>query len=1509
MRIYYNIYRVIRSIIVTALLGAVSLFMLLYLLLLLPAVQQKIRTVGESELSKLIHAPVSIGDVSIAPFNRVMLSDVLVSDVEGDTILSVDKLGAGVSLYNLVMNRRLVFTFAEIIGLDARISKAAPDAPLNIQFIIDALSGKDKTKPPTKFDVKIYNAVIRKSRLSYDLLSASCKADRFDANHIMVDGFTADIYFPKIKNNDFEVYIKRLALNERSGLRIDRISADVVVNDTVLSVKNFRVELPNSVISPEDFGIKYSSLKNLSSEIRDVPIDFRLSNSYVSLSDLQCFNPKLRNINEKILLTLAVKGNLRSLHIPVVSVATENSHINLSLSGNIRDLLDPDMKYSFPHIDVRAGSDEIIDLATDFTSLKPKVIEIIERCNFLRLNGSVSGNSLSASFLGNAATGIGNLDIDGRVSVDTLHRVSGFVGRVATKRFELGTLLGGGSQLGATSFSVNADMSKIRSSVSGSVNGDINFIEFKGYRYCDISADLSLAGNRCEGKLFINDKNAEIIADGYALIAGENSEFDISLDVANVNLANLNLWNKYPDKLLGFVAGASFTGDSPDNAVGSVKVEALRLASSSQEQNLLDSLSVTASGTGNEREIVLNSDLINGKIKGACTFKSLVPQLKNIAGAIFPSLLPVSEIEPMPDNDFSMSFKINPDNRILELLGSPVRIIYPIDIYGAVNTATKNCWLNLEAPYLQNKNKVIESSAINITVDGSQNACSLTAQTIMPNKKGDMAVNLNINGVNNRIDTDASWKIANPHDYSGNINISTSIAKSESDKLMADLIINPTLVHVNDTVWNILPATVRYADNRIEVKNIEVRSDNQFAKIDGAISSLPEDSVSVKLQNINLNYIFETLAINNVTFGGDASGDFVASQLLTKSPRISTPGLSVKSLSYNNSLLGDALIRSEWLNESKGISLHADISQPNTKHSYVDGAIFPMNDSLYLDFNVERIDVRFLQPFMSAFTSKIGGYASGHGTLLGDFKRINFFGDVKPEPFKIKIDYLNTEYTTEDSVHIKLNDIDLHDITIRDKNNRTAKLNGHIYHDNFHNARINLAITDADELLCFDTDASVNPTWYGTIYGNGSAFITGEPGYLSIDVNMSTAPASKFTFVLSDQEAAGDYKFITITDRNKPKEEVQDSVPEIVRQLKAGKSSQTSTPTVLDLNLNVEATPQAQMILVMDPNAGDRIKANGSGNLKLNYNTVDDALSMHGKYTLEKGNYNFTLQDIIIKDFTIREGSSISFNGDPLSATLDISAIYAVNANLTDLDESFAMDKDMNRTNVPVHAVLNAKGEINQPEVSFDLAFPTLTQDAYRKVKSIVSTDDMMNRQIIYLLALSRFYTPEYTGAQSQNNELVSVASSTISSQLANILGQVSENISIAPNFRSNKGDFSDMEVDVALSSQLLNNRLLLNGNFGYRDKTLNANGSTFIGDFDIEYLLTKNGNIRLKAYNHYNDQNYYIKSALTTQGVGVVFKHDFNRLFDFIRRNPKVKKQRNDTVPVYEYLKRDSVE
>ena len=138
------------------------------------------------------------------------------------------------------------------------------------------------------------------------------------------------------------------------------------------------------------------------------------------------------------------------------------------------------------------------------------------------------------------------------------------------------------------------------------------------------------------------------------------------------------------------------------------------------------------------------------------------------------------------------------------------------------------------------------------------------------------------------------------------------------------------------------------------------------------------------------------------------------------------------------------------------------------------------------------------------------------------------------------------------------------------------------------------------------------------------------------------------------------------------------------------------------------------------------------------------------------------------------------------------------------------------------------------------------------------------------------------------------------------MLGQLTDKINIAPSLRSDKGDFSDLEVDLALSSRLFNNRLLINGNFRYRART--SSSSTFIGDFDIEYLLTRSGSVRLKAYNHFNDQNYYLKSALTTQGLGVAWRKDFDRLFKRRRKSGNASDSSPERAPHSESGRDDGV-
>ncbi|MDE6463464.1 MAG: translocation/assembly module TamB, partial [Muribaculaceae bacterium] len=561
--------------------------------------------------------------------------------------------------------------------------------------------------------------------------------------------------------------------------------------------------------------------------------------------------------------------------------------------------------------------------------------------------------------------------------------------------------------------------------------------------------------------------------------------------------------------------------------------------------------------------------------------------------------------------------------------------------------------------------------------------------------------------------------------------------------------------------------------------------------------------------------------------------------------------------------------------------------------SRIAGDIFPFDEALDLDFTADSVPVGFLKPFMIAFARDISGRASGHCRLFGTFKEIDLTGDVYGDNIRMAVDFTNTVYSTSDSVHMRPGRIIIPEATMYDAEGHTAKISGWVGHTFFKAPTFRFDVTQANNFLSFNGTPAQNPDWYGTIYGNGTASVYGEPGVVNIEADMTTAPRSSFTFVLSDRLDAVDYSFITFRDVTpdslRTAVAVPDEVPLIVRQLQNRlNQANADEPSAYRMKISVDITPDAALTLVMDPATDDAIKATGTGHVTMSYNSTDEDLRIYGAYNVASGSYHFTLQDIIIKDFTIKEGSTINFDGDPYAVRADLKAYYATTANLSDLDKSFLQDRDVARTKVPVHALMNVRGDIRQPDITFDLEFPTLTSDTYRKVRSIVSTNDMMNRQIIYLLALNRFYTPDYMNSTTKGSELFSVASSTISSQLSSLLGKISDNWSIAPNLRSDRGDFSDLEVDVALSSQLLNNRLLFNGNFGYRDKSLNSN--QFVGDFDIEYLLNRRGTWRLKAYNRYNDANYYLRSAATTQGVGIMYRRDFDNLFSFLRPKKKAR-------------------
>ena len=1518
MRKIYSAFRIFVHIVIFSI---IAIYTLGYILLSIPNIQDKVRYIGIKELSALLDTNITIDRIQISPFNKLELFGAYIPDLNGDTLLYANKISAGISLSDLLVDRELVFTNIQLFGLDARIKKETPSSETNLQFIIDAFKS-DKNTPKKKINFKINNAIIRRGKIKYDILSAPIRRGQFDPNHIDLRNLLSKLSIKALSEDSVNISIKRLGFDEQSGFSLNRLQFKFEANRQQARLSDFKIQLPHSRIEIKPIIATLPDTLSAEHFYDQTRFSLQITKSLINPSDIAAFIPVLEKINTPILISMHLTGTPNNLYFHTFDFNFGKEDIIAHSQISVKNITNPQKRDILcDPITLNASSSGLADISSKLPFLTEEQCKTISRLGTIHFTGNISSQNKNLTACGTLETDLGSVHSDISINQNNSLNTTRYSGLIESKKFNLNGLFAEGNPYGEIIFKVELDSKKAKHQApTGKVVGGISHFEYKGYPYENIMLNGEFGDNRYNGIIEINDPNGKLRVNGLSVLKDKDSEFDLILQARDLNVSALKLMPKYKNSKLGFNVVAKFTGNNLDNAEGLLSIDSLSFTNN-DDTFRLNKFNIEAHNQNTPQSIAVTSDYINGWIEGNYKFSTLQKSLQTLLSESLPSIFPFQENQPKTEhkknqqpNNFKFRFTVEPNIHMAQVLELPVTFTDRAIIEGEMNSLRNTALITGTIPHLWYKKSHIEDAFISARKDSTEMA--LFIETNSYNKKQIRTTwSLRSKAYRDSLDLVLNWNNDTQSTFYGELNTSTHFSRThEGNKLQIQTHINPSTLIFNDTIWQMSPSDISYCEKQIEINDFEISHAPQYILIDGIASNREEDELKIQLNDVDLDYIFGTLNIKNVTFGGNATGNLLATHLLTGAPRLSTEQFDVKDFSYNEAIFGDLHLFSMWDNDNQGILMKGFIENKEDKQTYIDGYIFPTKDSLSLSFDPDKLNIAFLRPFVSTVMSDISGIASGHIDFFGRFKALNVTGDAYVENLDFGIEYLNTRYNLSDSIHLSPTRIWFDNVTIYDKLKHTAKGSGWIEHHNFKDVSYDIAITEAQDFLSYDMTERQSPIYYGTIYGTGSTMIKGSPGQTQIDVNMSTGDQSKFTFVLSGSEAAGDYDFITFTNSGKQNTKIgelqADSIV-IKNNARMMENSKIQNSSALNLNLQIEATNQAQMNLIMDKSTGDMIKATGQGSILLEYNSMDGDIKLYGSYVLEKGSYNFSLQDIITRDFSIKEGSRVSFHGDPMATNLDISAIYSLSANLLDLDENFANDKELSRTTVPVQTILNVSGDVRRPDLNFDIAFPTLTQDVDRRVRSIISTNDMMNRQIIYLLALNRFYTPDFMNmGQSRNNELVSVASSTLSSQLGNILGQLSENWNISPNFRSEKGDFSDMEVELALSSQLLNNRLIFNGNFGYRDNTVNNN--TFIGDFDLEYLLNKSGTIRLKAYNHYNDRNYYIKSALTTQGVGIMLRHDFNRWGDLFRKNPKnngkTKDIQSDSIPRNTILPNDTI-
>ncbi len=1481
---------------VSLLICTVGIPAILYVLLWISPVREEIGRIAEKELSELFGAGVSIGSVEIEPFSRLNINNVEISDsLTGRSILSVHKLGGGINPLQFIATGRFVVSDVEILEPKINLWRDSLGAPLNIDPILKRLKSDKPKEESARFSLSLHTAVVRRGSVSYHVFSQPTPENGcFSPHHISLNDIKANLTLPRISESDLNINLKRLSLTESSGLRLRNLKASVNMTDSLLLISGLAIEFPVSKIEFANIKVDYRNstgiFQALNDEVHTLSI---VEGSSIYPPDFAPINRALASINTKIAVQAKVSGTLSAIKLERLNLEADNRLLALSVRGTLSNALRQDsIEAEANPLAIKVESKHIPEILNAFHPLPSAATRIIEAMGQTSITGNAELSALdnAVDIQAVVTTEIGILDIDASASAKS--RIINVDGTIKASDVNLAAIANS-PKLGKTDFDLSIKGSRSNSGKIETADATLNIgrIELNGHTFNDVASEIHISDQNLDAMVEIVDDAAGIYAEA-STIGYDLNDIRLSASIDHTDFNALGLWDKY----LGYELSAQIDADlkalSANNIKGKLLIDNLRFNNEQDHQGIdVGPIQILADeNMKSEPRISLTSDVVIAELNGKYNFSSLVGNLYDmIRGEAEPTSQPGQ-----PENNFNFKASILENVELFSFFNLPVMPIYTVDLVGGVHP--DKAWLMVNAPYLQKGDKLIRNSQINLIASAQS---SLLASTIFPTKDGDATITLSSRL--DHIDYSSSlikWDIDRQKAYNGSIGFDAILlTDDESSAINGGMItFNRSNMVFNDSVWTIEPATISIKKNAITVNDLHIGREYQSVDINGVASADSLSQLDVALRNVNLDYLFETLNLGEaIVFGGSATGNVNGTALLSDSPILRTDNLHVDRFSYNRGLIGDADITARWDNPNKAIVMHADVAQDNGCTTRVDGLIAPSNPGkLEFTFYADHTPVTFLKNLLYTFTSDVTGEASGILELYGTMKNVQLKGALKPHGFGMTIAQTNCTYFTEDSVIITPGTISLSGITIRDSWGHTARLNGNVRHNYLKDSTFDININDVRNLIVYNQGANDDTNWYGRIFGTGSARLTGGTGIINVSANITTATGSEFTFTLSDREQAGEYSFLEFRDRESMRPQdthtLKPGSPELDRIManRVRHTSAIATATTFNMDLDINVRPNARMNLIMDPVSGDRITAYGAGSPKIIYRSSNDDFQMFGDYTIERGDYNFTLQDIIIKNFSIESGSQVNFRGDLDKINLDIHAIYSLKANLSDLDESFLNDKEVGRTSVTVQAMLNLDGPVTSPNIKFDLRFPTLTSDVDRKVHAIVSTEEMMNRQIIYLLALNKFYTPDYMTASSGKggNELVSVASSTISSQLSNILGQISDKFTLAPNLRSDNGDFSDVEFDLALSSTLLNNRLLLNGNFGYRDQILNNN--QFIGDFDIEYLLNRGGNWRLKAYNHFNDRNLYVKTAMTTQGIGIVFKHDFDKFINFFKGRKK---------------------
>lgn len=1318
----------------------------------------------------------------------------------------------------------------------------------------------------------------------------------------------------------FRGVLKHMAARENCGFVLSHGEArEVVVCDTLAALYGVKIETPGSSLG-DTIAFHYNTYRDFNRFVSKVRMEGHFAEgSVLRLGDIMYFSP---NLEEN---TFFIKN--RDLQAQVAGVV--EGKVNRIKGRNLHLQLGQDtyMRGNFSGDGLNDGQDQIV-LDFDFEPLQTNMRTISEiipgfsappqfgKLGNIRFTGKYQlifgyNHVLYGDF--NSDLGYGNMDM----SLDLTKGLSKatYAGVLNMKSFNLASWTGD-KNFGKSTFHVRITNGSglTLPTVNTTLSGVIDTFYYKGYNYRNIGMNGTFEQFVFNGKLGIQDPNIDFSFDGSVNFRDSIPVYMFSANLNLLDMKALNLTNK--DWVLsGQVERIRMRAKTLDDLAGQVTFRKMRLVENQETVYRLDSLHLASLFRPNgDRYMLLRSDAADAYIEGRFNFASAPYNFLVLLSRHYPQLsrqigLPPGDSSLVLNDSYEINVRIKNTRNLTRLFAPGLDTLQNITADGEVRAARGLVKLAVKAPWIRYQGTQVNNLMFNWdSRDSEANYALLAPGTILPNKQKLDTISLKGTVRPNALQFNLVSR--NATELLNNVNLNGTLSTTEDS--LWQIQFDPSNLTLFNDVWAMEENNfIRFGPDRIITRNFQLFNNldqrvlldsenegrgllfsltnfdlsevNRFFAPDGLTyrAKLFDFEVHVKdvfnLQGFELFVTSDTLFLNDAPFG-EITGNFEMADL--NSPLLGKIFLQGKKHQLR--------VAGGWLPETGAATQveELDLLKPGEMQLRVSALRFPAN---------------ILERFIPSI-SKTAGSFSAEVALGGPPSRLGMKGYADIHEAQFQIDYLKSLYHIhQQRVTLSSSKIWADTVTIWDASDKNkAYVVGGLRHNYFRDWKLDCKIeTEGNNFMVLNTYREDNDLYYGQGIGNFKAKFSGSFAKTNIEIDAITGPQTRLYIPLSSTADAEEITFIKFKDKN-----TSDSTAEAddgtfrIKDLKG-----------LNFEMNITVTDDAEVQLIFDEQAGDIIKGRGEGDITLTINREGE-FKMYGGYTIRQGDYLFTLLNLVNKPFTVANGGTVHWSGDPYQAQINLDATYDENTSVYNfISSELALISDQNLLRDATKATrvlvtMHLKGSLLQPNITFDLDFPNVTGQTKtlvdNKLRQMQQDQNELNRQVFGLVVVGSFLPSNAGNTQtliqtSAFNTLTQVLSNQFSSYLTGLAaewfgGAVSSiDLDVAYNEYQNSLNDPNLgqigrELQVRLTSGFANDRITVQfgSQFGLsRPGTTVQNG--FLGeDVTVEIQLTENRQWRAKIYQR-TEPDIAIGQLRSRYGFGLSFRKDYDSFDDMM--------------------------